>query len=244
VNKANIYFILDGSQLASNVAQAGRAMGNFGFHNLRLVNPLNLPSAERMARGGAEVVRTAGIYTDLQEALADLQWVIGTTGKDGIGNEELVRPETAMAELATLSLQGKVGIVFGCEHHGLTNAQLRSMDRLAHVPTQPDCASINLAQSVTLFAWELEKAHVGSPQPLALGLPSHEKKQQLFIKLDRLMSTVGVLDSGRKRTLSDGIRMFFNRQNLNGKDLGFLLRTFNLFQKHLDDVNAEAVKKP
>jgi tRNA/rRNA methyltransferase len=244
VNKSNIYFILDGSQLASNVAQAGRAMGNFGFQHLRLVNPLNLPSAERMARGGAEVVRTAEIFTDLQEALVDLHWVIGTTGKDGIGNEELVRPETAMAELAGLSMQGKVGIVFGCEHHGLTNSQLRTMDRLAHVPTQPECASINLAQSVTLFAWELEKVAVGLPQPLALGLPTHEKKQQLFIKLDRLMSTVGVLDSGRKRTLSDGIRMFFNRQALNGKDLGFLLRTFNLFQKHLEDVNAGAGKKP
>jgi tRNA/rRNA methyltransferase len=238
VKKSNIIFILDGSQLASNVAQAGRAMGNFGFARLRLVNPLNLPSAERMARGGAEVVRNAEIFTDLQDALADLQWVVGTTGKGGIGNEELVRPETAMEELSRLSDQGKVGLVFGCEHHGLTNAQLRTMDRLAHVPTQPDCASINLAQSVTLFAWELEKINVGDPHPLPLGLPSHEKKQQLFIKLDRLMGTVGVLDSGRKRTLSDGIRMFFNRQNLNNKDLSFLLRTFNLFQKHLEDINS------
>ena len=238
MKKSNIVFILDGSQLASNVAQAGRAMGNFGFARLRLVNPLNLPSAERMARGGAEVVRNAEIFTDLQDALADLQWVVGTTGKGGIGNEELVRPETAMEELSRLSDQGKVGLVFGCEHHGLTNAQLRTMDRLAHVPTQPDCASINLAQSVTLFAWELEKINVGDPHPLALGLPSHEKKQQLFIKLDRLMGTVGVLDSGRKRTLSDGIRMFFNRQNLNNKDLSFLLRTFNLFQKHLEDIQS------
>jgi tRNA/rRNA methyltransferase len=240
--KSNIYFILDGSQLASNVAQASRAMGNFGFAQIRLVNPLNLPSAERMARGGAAIVRSAEIFTDLQEALADLHWVVGTTGKDGIGNEELVRPETAVAELAALSDQAKVGIVFGCEHHGLTNTQLRTMDRLAHVPTQPDCASINLAQSVTLFAWELEKLNAGPPVPLDLGLPTHEKKQQLFVKLDRLMSTVGVLDSGRKRTLSDGIRMYFNRGNLTNKDLGFLLRAFNLFQKHLEEVNGPPPK--
>ena len=242
MNKSNIYFILDGSQLASNVAQASRAIANFGFAKIRLVNPLNLPSAERMARGGAEVVRTAEIFTDLDAALADLKWVVGTTGKDGIGNEELVRPETAVAELANLSSHDKVGIVFGCEHHGLTNVQLRSMDRLAHVPTQPDCASINLAQSVTLFAWELDKVNIGPAQPLDLGLPTHEKKQQLFIKLDRLMSTVGVLDSGRKRTLSDGIRMYFNRGNLTNKDLGFLLRAFNLFQKHLEEVNGPPPK--
>ena len=242
MNKSNVYFILDGSQLASNVAQASRAIANFGFAKIRLVNPLNLPSAERMARGGAEVVRAAEIFTDLDAALADLKWVVGTTGKDGIGNEELVRPETAVAELAGLSSKDKVGIVFGCEHHGLTNVQLRSMDRLAHVPTQPDCASINLAQSVTLFAWELDKVNIGAPIPLDLGLPTHEKKQQLFVKLDRLMSTVGVLDSGRKRTLSDGIRMYFNRGNLTNKDLGFLLRAFNLFQKHLEEVNGPPPK--
>lgn len=236
MNRENIYFILDGSQLASNVAQAGRAMGNFGFKNLRLVNPLNLPSAERMARGGAEVVKGAEIFTDLQTALADLHWVVGTTGKDGIGNEELVRPETAMAELAGLSAQGKVGIVFGCEHHGLTNDQLRTMDRLAHVPTEPECASINLAQSVTLFAWELDKLVLGPPQPLPLGIPTHQKKQQLFVKINRIFHSLEGLPEGRKNVLADGIRMYFNRTPMTNKDLGFWLRALNLLQKTADKV--------
>jgi tRNA/rRNA methyltransferase len=231
LNRDNIYFVLDGSQLASNVAQAGRAMGNFGFSHLRLVNPLNLPSAERMARGGAEVVRGAEIFASLDEALADLHWVVGTTGKDGIGTEELVRPETAMAELAGLSAQGKVGIVFGCEHHGLTNEQLKTLDRLAHVPTRPDCSSINLAQSVTLFAWELDKINIGPPLPLPLGIPAHQKKQQLFVKLNRILADLPGLPQGRKTVLGDGLRQYFNRQPLTNKDLGFWLRALNLLMK-------------
>jgi tRNA/rRNA methyltransferase len=238
--KDNVYFILDASQLANNVAQAGRAMGNFGFSRLRLVNPMNLPSAERMARGGAEVVRRAEVFTDLQEALADLHWVVGTTGKDGIGQEELVRPETAMAELAGLAQAGrKVGIVFGCEHHGLTNVQLRTLDRLAHVPTQPDCASINLAQSVTLFAWELDKVNLGPPTaPEFLDPPTHQKKQQLFVKLDRAFQDMDGLPAGRKAVLSDGIRMYFNRAPMSDKDLGFWLRSMNLLQKQLTELAA------
>jgi tRNA/rRNA methyltransferase len=238
--KDNVYFILDASQLANNVAQAGRAMGNFGFSRLRLVNPMNLPSAERMARGGAEVVRSAEVFTDLQEALADLNWVVGTTGKDGIGQEELVRPEDAMAELAGLAQAGqKVGIVFGCEHHGLTNSQLRTLDRLAHVPTQPDCASINLAQSVTLFAWELEKTNIGAPHPPGfLDPPTHQKKQQLFVKLDRAFKDMDGLPDGRKAVLSDGIRMYFNRAPMTDKDLGFWLRSMNLLQKQLTELVA------
>jgi TrmH family RNA methyltransferase len=234
MNKGNVYFILDGSQLASNVAQAARAMGNFGFHNLRLVNPMNLPSAERMARGGSEVVRGAELFTDLDSALKDLSWVVGTTGKDGIGQEELVRPEIAVAEAAGLSGQTKVGIVFGCERHGLTNAQLKTLDRLAHVPTQPECSSINLAQSVAIFAWELDKQNIGPARPLDLGLPTHQKKSQLFVKVNRAFTLLGGLPEGRKAVLADGLRQYFNRQPMTDKDLGFWLRTLNLLQKTLD----------
>lgn len=58
MNKANIVFVLDRSQLANNVAQAARAMANFGFSELRLVAPLNLPSAERMAREASMSFKT------------------------------------------------------------------------------------------------------------------------------------------------------------------------------------------
>ncbi len=233
MNKDNIIFILDASQMANNVAQAARAMANFGFHRLRLVNPLNLPSAERMARGGAEVVRNASVYAGLDEALADLSWVMGTTGKEDIGNEELVRPEEGAAELAGISHHSKVGIVFGCENHGLTNSQLKTMDRLAHIPTQEDCASVNLAQSVALFSWELDKLRLGPPRPLDFGLPSQGKRQQLFGKLDSILSLINVRPEGRRLALADGLRQFINRNAHNNKDVSMLLRAMNLLQKDL-----------
>lgn len=233
LKKENVVIILDGSQLSSNVAQAARAMANFGFSRLRLVNPLNLPSAERMARGGAEVVRSAEIFTELGPAIADLTWVAGTTGKDGLGSEELVRPELAVAELASLSPQGSVGIVFGCEHHGLTNAQLRRMDRLVHIPTQPDCASINLAQSVAIMSWELEKAFVGPALPLNLGVPAQRKRQALYDRVDHIFRLAGVEPQGRRHVLWDGVRQFFNRQPLPDKDLSVLLRAMNMLERVL-----------
>ncbi len=218
--------------MANNVAQAARAMANFGFRNLRLVNPLNLPSAERMARGGADVVREARQFESLDLALEGLRWVLGTTGKQVVGSrEELVRPETALAELAGLSDAGPVGIVFGCENHGLTTEQLKKMDRLAHIPTDDACASVNLAQSVAIFSWELERSAIGAPLPPELGLPSHAKRQQLFLKVDQLFAEAGVLPEGRKQVLVDGVRQFFNRQPLNDKDVSLMLRALNLLQK-------------
>ncbi|MES2201469.1 MAG: RNA methyltransferase [candidate division FCPU426 bacterium] len=236
MKKENIIFILDGSQMANNVAQAARAMANFGFRKLRLVNPLNLPSAERMARGGAEVVREAVQFSSLDDALADLKWVLGTTGKQVVGSrEELVRPEEGLAELAGISDKGPVGIVFGCENHGLTTGQLKTMDRLTHIPTHGDCLSINLAQSVAILSWELEKSVLGAPLALDGGLPSHQKRQQLFLKVDQLMSQANVSPRGRKQVLVDGVRQFLNRRPLNDKDLSLLLRALNLLQKRSEE---------
>lgn len=234
MNKANIVFVLDRSQMANNVAQAARAMANFGFKELRLVAPLNIPSAERMARGGIGVVQNARHFETLEEALADLSWVVGTTGKDGAGDEEMVRPEEALAELAGLSSHEKVGLVFGCENHGLTNPQLKSMDRLIHIPTDEECTSVNLAQSVAILSWELEKIKIGPSKPLEFGLPTHQKRQQLFKKLDALLTAADILPEGRKQVLVDGVRQFFNRQALNNKDISILLRAMNLLQKKLD----------
>lgn len=234
MNKANIVFVLDRSQLANNVAQAARAMANFGFSELRLVAPLNLPSAERMARGGIHVVQNAKQFESLEDALKDLGWVVGTTGKDGIGNEELVRPEEALAELAGLSERERIGLVFGCENHGLTTEQLKRMDRLIHIPTDETCSSINLAQSVAILSWELEKIKIGSSKPLEFGLPTHQKRQQFFKKIDLLLTEAEVLPEGRKQVLVDGVRQFFNRQPLNNKDISLLLRAVNLIQKRLE----------
>lgn len=80
MNPNNIYFILDHPKTGENIGLAARTLANFGFKHLRLVRPKGLDKAPRVARGGETVLKKAAAFSTLEEALADLNLVIGTSG--------------------------------------------------------------------------------------------------------------------------------------------------------------------
>src|SRR5215471_3416191 len=63
-----------------NIGAAARAMSNFGFLHLRVVNPFELAFREaRSAVGAAPVLKEAEEFKSLQEAVADCSLLVGTT---------------------------------------------------------------------------------------------------------------------------------------------------------------------
>src|SRR5690242_19573725 len=63
-----------------NIGAAARAMSNFGFSHLRLVNPYDPAFREaRSAVGASQLLQSAEVYSSLAEAIADCSLVIGTT---------------------------------------------------------------------------------------------------------------------------------------------------------------------
>ena len=63
-----------------NIGAAARAMSNFGFLHLRVVNPYDVAFREaRSAVGASEVLANAEEYKSLAEAIADCTLVVGTT---------------------------------------------------------------------------------------------------------------------------------------------------------------------
>ena len=242
MNRDNIFVILDRPQIAANIATASRAMANFGLYHLRLVKPKTLEKTHAMAKAGSVVLEKAQLFDSLHDAVADLHWVIGTTGRDSVRDETLYTPGQAADQLAGVSAEKKVGLVFGHETSGMSNEQMDLMDQLAHVPTNPEHPSLNLAHSVAIFSWEIS-LRAEKPDEWKASPPTHEKRQVLFSKLDQLMATVGVVPDGRKRVLYEGVKRFLNREPLDDRDVSLLLRWFNLFQKHLDE-NTVTVKDP
>src|SRR5579862_4326550 len=82
--------VLVGTSNPLNLGAAARAMSNFGFLHLRVVNPYEAAFREaRSAVGAATLLASAEEYKTLAEAVADCTLVVGTTA---VRHRELQHP--------------------------------------------------------------------------------------------------------------------------------------------------------
>jgi tRNA C32,U32 (ribose-2'-O)-methylase TrmJ len=63
-------------------------------------------------------------------------------------------------QMLARTAQGTVALVFGDERNGMSNAELLRCNALSTAPTLSHQPSLNLAQAVLLYAYELH----GSPE--------------------------------------------------------------------------------
>ncbi len=158
-------FVLVRPARAANVAAACRALKNMGFDDLRLVEPpagLREPAARALAYGAWDVLEGAAVCADLAAAVADAEWVVGTSGRQAAG---ALAPRAFARESG--SRAGRVALVFGPERHGLTTRELDLCHARVYIPTAPRQSSLNLAQAVLLLAYVLAEVGVAAAAPLA-----------------------------------------------------------------------------
>jgi TrmH family RNA methyltransferase len=140
-----------------NLGAAARAMSNFGFMHLRVVNPYQVAFREaRSAVGAADLLARAEECKTLAEAVADCSLVVGTTA---LGHRELRHPLRRLEEGARLIRRrlatGRVALLFGSEKVGLSNRDLSHCHWLMRIPTREGHRSMNLGQAVAVCLYEL-----------------------------------------------------------------------------------------
>ena len=202
---------------AGNVGAAARAMKNFGFIELAIVGSrpqVAVGAAEWWARGSEDVVHAARHFATLQEALADVHLSIATSAIRGRHvYEQLTPPDVARLVEETLGPEDVLALVFGREEWGLSGAEIAMCQRTAVIPTSPDTPTMNLAQAVAIFCYELGKGlrtapTAKDPAPGDLIQNLNARTRQLLIDLhffddkepDRLCAELQALAG--KRTLT------------------------------------------
>jgi len=146
---------------AGNVGAAARAMKNFGFTDLWIAGPRpQRPDniSDWWAKGATDVVESATRVATLEEALADVHLSVATTAVRARQVFEQLAPHE-VAQLASEHLADDqiLAVVFGREEFGLSGREVAMCRRTAVIPTSPAFPTMNLAQSVAVFCYELGK---------------------------------------------------------------------------------------
>jgi TrmH family RNA methyltransferase len=164
--------VLVGTSNPLNIGAAARAMSNFGFLHLRVVNPYDVAFREaRSAVGAAPLLADAEEYKSVADAVADCTLVVGTTA---VRHRELHHPLRRLelgARLIRKELApgpgsparsglarragGRVALLFGTEKTGLSNDDLSHCHWLMRIPTREQHISMNLGQAVAVCLYEL-----------------------------------------------------------------------------------------
>jgi tRNA/rRNA methyltransferase len=153
-----IIFILSHPAVPENIGAAARALKTMGFGRLRLVAPAGHLStnARTLAHGAGDILEKAEVFDTTEDAVNGLDFLIGTTAKPRNIRQEYLPADQLTAFLhERKKVIGRAGILFGSEESGLSNEEIALCDILSYIPLAAPYPSLNLAQAVMLYAWEM-----------------------------------------------------------------------------------------
>jgi TrmH family RNA methyltransferase len=179
-----------------NIGTTVRAMKNMGLGHLRLVNPVAYEAEriEGVAHDTVDVVDRIRHYETLDEALADLTFVVAYTRRRRAAKRDSADARSAAARLIERAGDGTVAMLFGREDKGLPNSALDRAHMVATIPTT-DYASLNLAQAVLLASYELHLAAGDATRTIAppkhdAPPPTAEQLEQAFADIERALTAI------------------------------------------------------
>jgi TrmH family RNA methyltransferase len=224
--KDNLRVVLVSTRNPLNIGAAARAMANFGFSRLRVVNPYDVAFREaRSAVGAAPLLQTAEECASVAEAVADCELVVGTTS---VGHRELQHPLRRLEYGARLILRrlakAPVALLFGSEKFGLSNDDLSHCHWLMRIPTVGQDLSMNLGQAVALCLYEMArdpKAADAAPDPIRRA-PAGEIEQITAMLMDALELS-GYVNPVTGASTEEKVRRLVRRMDIAGRDAPVLM---------------------
>lgn len=148
-----------------NIGAAARAMGNFGFEDLRLVNPWDPTWQEaKSAVGASPILKKAKVFNTIEEAAKDANILIATTALKNRKPFQQILTLNKIESFIKENKNQKVALLFGSEKTGLNAEDIDKADYILNIPTTAKVPSINLAQAVILCCWEFSKNDLKTPR--------------------------------------------------------------------------------
>jgi TrmH family RNA methyltransferase len=211
-----------------NIGAAARAMSNFGFSSLRVVNPYESAFREaRSAVGASDLLAKAEGNDAVAPAIGDCSLVVGTTAVRHRHLHHTVRQLEDGARLIRRRLRtGRVALLFGSEKFGLSNDDLSHCHWLMRIPTREENISMNLGQAVAICLYELIRDSKAPRAPEKAPAAAAAEIERITEVLTETLRESGFLD---RRTVGDSeqrIRRLVRRLHLPQQDATMWLGMF------------------
>ena len=226
----NIYFILNKPQLSENIGACARAMKNFNFSKLIVINPKpSFPNDKISATsvGAKEIIKNAKVYDKFEDSLSNFDLLIATSSRFRNKNIKHINIE----ELNKIKLNKKIGFIFGSEASGLSNNEISYANYTMNIPSNKNFKSLNLSHSLILVCYILfniiNKKKVVYDKSNKIKIAS---KKQIKVMMDLCINNLDKVNfftpKEKKALMLENLRNIFYRNELSEKEIRILSSVF------------------
>ena len=230
MSKNNISFILHKPQLSENIGACARAIKNFNFKKLILINPKPIfPNDKILATsvGAKDVINQSKKYDNLEKALSKIDIVIATSARFRNKNIKHIN----LDDLKKINFKKKIGFLFGPEASGLSNNAVSYANYTLQIPTNPEFRSLNLSHSLIIIAQYVSSLMKlkNIPFKKSKKIKSASKKEiQLMLSLcTKNLDEINFFRPKEKRPkMLENLRNIFYKMDLSDKEARILSGIF------------------
>ena len=230
MSKNNISFILHKPQLSENIGACARAIKNFNFKKLVLINPKPIfPNDKILATsvGAKDIIKYSKEYNNLEEAISKVDIVIATSARFRNKNIKHIN----LDDLKKINFKKKIGFLFGSEASGLSNDEISYANYTLQIPTNPNFKSLNLSHSLIIIAQYIASLIKlkSTPFKKSKKIKSASKKEiqsMLSLCVQNLDKINFFRPKEKKPKMLENLRNIFYKMDLSDKETRILSSVF------------------
>ena len=234
----NISFILHKPQLSENIGACARAIKNFNFDKLILVDPKpSFPNDKIIATsvGAKDIIKKSKVFDSIEPAIEKIDYLIATTSRFRNKNIKHIQ----LKDLKKINYRKKIGFLFGSEASGLSNNEISYANYTMQIPSNSEFKSLNLSHSVIIVAQTVFNL-------LNLNLKSYSKSQKITLASKRQIKSMLNLciknledrnffkPKEKRAIMLENLRSIFYRMELSEKEIRILSSVIASLSKKVD----------
>ncbi len=234
----NVTFILHKPQLSENIGACARAIKNFNFNKLSIIDPKPIfPNDKILATsvGAKDIIKKSKVYSSVGSSIKNIDYLIATSARFRNKNIKHIQLE----DLKKINFNKKIGFLFGSEASGLSNNEISYANYTLQIPTNPSFKSLNLSHSLIIIA-----QYVASIIKLNSTSFNKSKKIKAATKKDiqtmltlciKNLDQINFFKPKEKRPIMlENLRNIFYRMELSSKETRILSSVFASLGKNVD----------